>query len=500
MLIIGSGIAGFANAYYIRRYCPSARITIATKTDLLESSTRHAQGGIACVWASPDSLDDHIQDTLNAGAGLCHPEIVALCVSKGAARLEDLIHLGVPFTRKDAAFDLHREGGHSHRRILHVDDQTGSSIHDSLLRAVLNDPLITCRPYMQAIELLHDANGTCRGAHFIEHNTTITADITVLATGGTGRLYAHTSNPETSTGDGIALAFLAGARVANLEMMQFHPTLLWKEGSPFLITEALRGEGAELITLNGHAFTKSYHPLGSLAPRDSVSQAIVRECLKTHDSHVLLDCSSIHEEHFAKRFPVIFKTLQKNGIYAPKQPIPVFPAAHYTCGGILVNAFGQSDIPSLYAVGETASTGLHGANRLASNSLLEALVFAHEAAYAIAGHTNQSLPPIKVSPLERGTPYPMQALHKTLWDNVGILRTQAGLQKAQEDISSLHHTLMEEPASQQRRLAEHMLLLGNLMVQSALLRKESRGVHALAEFPEKNNIYCQDTILGLKTL
>ena len=396
VLILGSGVAGLSVALkYARK---GAKVTVVCKADLAEGATRYAQGGIATVWAKQDSFEEHQRDTLVAGAGLCRENIVDLCVREGPARVQELIDMGVAFTKAHPVnglhptdptevFDLHREGGHGQRRILHADDLTGLAIERALIDNARHEKNITLLEQHVAIDLITEGKlfkrwrkpGRCLGAYVLNSISgeviTVASKITVLATGGAGKVYLYTTNPDISTGDGIAMAHRAGAKVANLEFMQFHPTCLYHPGArTFLITEALRGEGAVLKTLAGEEFMKRHHAMADLAPRDIVARAIDMEMKRTGDKHVWLDATPIHADELKKKFPNIYETCLKFGIDITSDPIPVVPACHYTCGGVLVDQNAQTDIENLYAVGETAFTGLHGANRLASNSLLEGLV------------------------------------------------------------------------------------------------------------------------------
>ena len=361
ILILGTGIAGLSAALKFARQNPDSRITVVAKADRAEGSTRYAQGGIASVWSKEDSFDEHTRDTLYAGAGLCHRDIVEICVKEGPDRVRELIELGVEFTRSHTpgadpteTFDLHREGGHGQRRILHADDLTGWAIEKALLDQIDRTPQIQVLEHHVGIDLITEGTlftrwrnpGRCLGAYVLDSRTgvvkTLAADFTLLATGGAGKVYLYTSNPDTATGDGIAMAYRAGARVANLEFMQFHPTCLYHPGArTFLISEALRGEGAVLKTAAGpgrepEEFMQRHHPMGSLAPRDVVARAIDLEMKRTGDKHVLLDATRIPAEELKRKFPNIYEMCLQCGIDITRQPIPVVPACHYTCGGVLV--------------------------------------------------------------------------------------------------------------------------------------------------------------------
>jgi L-aspartate oxidase len=559
VLILGTGIAGLSAALKFAEKC---RVILVCKAEPEEGSTRYAQGGIASVWSKEDSFEEHKQDTLVAGAGLCHEDIVDICVQEGPERVRELIRLGVEFTKihpdskvraatiggeaslsgavaidgkeipTDPAevFDLHREGGHRQRRILHADDLTGWAIEKALLEQVARHPNITVLDHHIAVDLITEGKvlkrwrkpGKCLGAYVLDIRTgkvdTLAADVTLLATGGAGKVYLYTSNPDTTTGDGIAMAYRAGARVANLEFMQFHPTCLYHPSArTFLITEALRGEGAVLRTIAGEEFMIRHHAMGSLAPRDIVARAIDIEMKRTGDKHVLLDCSPIPADEFPKKFPNIFETCMKYGIDPTKVAIPVVPAAHYTCGGVVVDEDAQTTIEGLYAVGEVACTGLHGANRLASNSLLEAVVFAHRAvqhalptltttaAAENGGPTLPALPDWDVGhavELEERIDIAANWLEirNLMWNYVGIVRSNRRLERAQRRLSLLKAEvnayywdfLLTKDLIELRNL----LTVSELIVQCALMRKESRGLHYTVDYPGLDTSHPpQDSVL-----
>ncbi len=388
-LVIGSGLAGLS---FSLKAAGAGSIALVTKQDIAESSSRYAQGGIAAVTDRDDSFQDHIRDTLRAGDGLCRPGVVELVVNSAPERIRELIELGVRFTRRRKnrmEYDLGREGGHSRRRVLHAADQTGAEIEKCLAEAVLNDPRIKVFEYHIAVNLITvsqpDGGRRCWGAYVLNTRTgkvkTFLARTTILATGGAAKVYLYTSNPDTTAGDGVAMAYRAGATVANMEFMQFHPTCLFHpEAKSFLISEAVRGEGGILKTVAGKPFMHRYHPMKSLAPRDVTARAIDFEMKKSGDDYVLLDITHQPAPFIRKRFPHIYRECRRFGIDMTKTPIPVVPAAHYSCGGVRTDTRGRTTVPGLLAIGEVACTGLHGANRLASNSLLEALVFAERAA------------------------------------------------------------------------------------------------------------------------
>jgi L-aspartate oxidase len=537
VLVLGTGIAGLSTAL---KFADRCQVTLVAKTDRAEGSTRYAQGGIASVWSKQDSYEEHKQDTLVAGAGLCHPDIVDLCVREGPARVQELIQLGVEFTRippsegalsADPAeiFSLHREGGHGRRRILHADDLTGWAIEKALLDRISTHPNITVLEHHIAVDLITEGKilkrwrkpGRCLGAYVLNIETgkviTLSSQITVLATGGAGKVYLYTSNPDVATGDGIAMAYRAGARVANLEFIQFHPTCLFHpEARTFLISEALRGEGAVLRNLKGEDFMTRHHAMGSLAPRDIVARAIDMEMKRTGDKHAYLDCSAIPKDALRRKFPNIYETCIRFGIDITQQPIPVVPAAHYTCGGVQVNEHGQASIENLYAVGEVACTGLHGANRLASNSLLEAVVFAHRTVqHAIpkllsAPRENRSREaPARLPEWDVGQAVQLEEqidivanwleIRHLMWNYVGIVRSNRRLERAQRRLNLLKaevnvyywNYLLTKDLIELRNL----LTVADLIVQCALLRKESRGLHYTSDFPHSNDAFKTDTVI-----
>lgn len=536
ILILGTGIAGLSTALKFASY-EKNQITLVCKADPAEGSTRYAQGGIASVWSKQDSFEEHKEDTLRAGAGLCHEPIVEICVREGPERVQELIDLGVQFTKKNStsvdpteAFDLHREGGHGKRRILHADDLTGWEIERALLHQVRKKSNIRILDHHVAIDLITEGKlfkrwrkpGRCLGAYALNTQTgtiiTLPAQITVLATGGAGKVYLYTSNPDTSTGDGIAMAYRAGARVANLEFMQFHPTCLFHPSArTFLISEAMRGEGAILKNLKGESFMGRHHPMASLAPRDIVARAIDMEMKKTGDRHVHLDATHLAPLELQKKFPHIYETCHVHGIDITRQRIPVVPAAHYTCGGVLVDKYSQTNIEGLYAVGEVACTGLHGANRLASNSLLEAVVFAHRTAQhafrKLEDHEKSRQPDLPFPQLpewEIGHAVEIEEqidiaanwheVRHLMWNYVGIVRSNRRLERAKRRLELLKAEVntyyWDFRLTQDLIELRHLLTVADLIVQCALLRKESRGLHYTVDYPETDDrAFRQDTIL-----
>jgi L-aspartate oxidase len=536
VLILGTGIAGLSTALKFVSKSAAIQVTLVAKERPEEGSTRYAQGGIASVWSKDDSFEEHIQDTLSAGAGLCDPVVVENCVREGPARVRELIDWGVRFTQQKGvdpteelgfAYDLHREGGHSQRRILHADDLTGLEIERALLAQAQAHPRIRILENHIAIDLITEGKlfkrwrspGRCLGAYVLDSNSgqilTLAAQVTVLATGGAGKVYLYTSNPDVATGDGVAMAHRAGARVSNLEFMQFHPTCLFHpQARTFLISEALRGEGATLKNLGGESFMERYHALRELAPRDVVARAIDSEMKRTGDRHVWLDATSIPQVR--DRFPHISETCQKLGIDITVDPIPVVPAAHYHCGGVQVGQHGQTGVASLYAIGEVSCTGLHGANRLASNSLLEAVVYGHrvvEHALPLLSEDSSGSAPISAPDLPewdpgRATPIEEKIdiaatwleVRSLMWNYVGIVRTHRRLDRARRRLEMIRaevnsyywNNLLTRDLIELRNL----ITVAELMVQSALLRRESRGLHYIVDYPEKDDsTFKRDTVL-----
>ena len=512
-LVIGSGLAGLA---YALKMADHGRVVILSKTSAPQTNTARAQGGIAAVMSSDDSFENHIRDTLVAGAGLCHEEIVRNVVETAPARIQDLVNWGVHFDVSDGAgnpLDLSREGGHSHRRVLHVEDHTGRDIHEHLLSRALAHKNIVIREHAFAMDLIldHDAKPfdinppRCIGAHVYNKSTdavtSIFARFVILASGGAGKTYLYTSNWSGATGDGIAMAYRAGARVANMEFMQFHPTCLYHPNARnFLITEALRGEGGELVNSEGVAFAKLAHPMGSLAPRDIVARAIDAEMKRSGAACVYLDATHLSESLLKSHFPDIYKTCLEYGIDITRDPIPVVPAAHYLCGGVLADINGCTDIRGLLATGETACTGLHGANRLASNSLLECLVFSHNAAAYSIEHGDSFPPPeifddfLAAGRTGGSTEDEMvvitqvwEEIRRLMWNYVGIVRSNRRLERARTrlktilaEVSEYYGTKVHPDIIELRNIA----LVADLTVTCALSRKESRGIHFNMDYPD----------------
>ncbi|MDR1191304.1 MAG: L-aspartate oxidase [Verrucomicrobiales bacterium] len=524
-LVLGSGVAGLTSALKLARL---GSVAVITKKSRAESSTNYAQGGIACVTSAEDSFELHVQDTLTAGAGLCKEEVVRSYVAEAPARIRELIEIGVRFSgsqhRADGAttvsgLDLGREGGHSKRRILHAKDMTGREVERALLATVERHPNITIFENATAIDLITatkiGAGGTdrCLGAYVLDNATnsvvTFTAKVTVLATGGCGKCYLYTTNPDIATGDGVALAFRAGVGVANMEFIQFHPTCLYHPlTKSFLISEALRGEGAVLVNGNGAEFASKYDPRASLAPRDIVARAIDAEMKRTGAACVFLDITRKREDFLRERFPNIFAHCESLGINIARQPIPVVPAAHYQCGGVLVNPDGATALAGLYAVGEVACTGLHGANRLASNSLLEALVLAQRSAARIERALAVTPADVAVPEWEEGSAsdpdelvivtHNWREIRQIMWDYVGIVRTDKRLARAARRLEILlkeiHEYYWNFKVTGDLLELRNLALTSWLIVQSAMQRKESRGLHYTLNYPAPLPV-ARDTVI-----
>jgi L-aspartate oxidase len=524
VLVLGSGIGGLAAALEAADRC---EVVVATKRAAEESNTRYAQGGIAGALGKDDSFDLHVEDTLTAGAGLCHRDAVEVCVRSAPGRIAWLVEQGVTFSKlpQDVAmeleFDLGREGGHSRRRVLHARDLTGWEIERVLVEKARRHPNIRFLEDHMGLDLWRrtDPDGEARvqGAFLIErptgHVEAVRARVTVLATGGAGKVYLYTSNPDIASGDGVAMAFRAGARVANLEFFQFHPTCLYHpKAKSFLISEALRGEGGVLRRKDGGAFMDSYHPLKELAPRDIVARAIDHEMKRTGDDHVLLDMTHLDAAFLEQRFPHIFATCLKYGVDIRTEPIPVVPAAHYQCGGVLTDLEGRSSVRGLYAVGEVACTGLHGANRLASNSLLEGLVFGHRAADDILATIGSQPEPVDAEPpawmLQAAAPeaesvvvsQDWDEVRRLMWNYVGIVRSNRRLLGARRRLDLLIQEVREHvlsaPLTPDLAELRNLVEVARLIVECALTRQESRGLHFNVDYPTiDDSRFLRDTIL-----
>ena len=507
-LVLGGGVAGLSFALEAAQY---GSVAVLTKRSRSESNTMYAQGGVAAVLSERDSFEQHVADTVDAGAGLNNPEAVSVTVREGPDRVRELAALGAHFdTRANGEFDLGREGGHTRRRIVHAGDITGREIERALLAACDDRPTIQFFPDSAAIDLILDRRSPhgqprCLGAYVL-HPTgeieTFLARVTVLATGGAGKVYLYTTNPDVATGDGVAMAYRAGARIANMEFYQFHPTCLFSpEAKNFLISEALRGEGGKLRLRNGALFMQRYDPRGELAPRDIVARAIDSELKRTGDDYVLLDMTHLGRAFLIERFPNIYETCKAFGIDMAVQPIPVVPAAHYQCGGVSTDLGGRTSVPGLFAVGEVAHTGLHGANRLASNSLLEGLVFGHRAARVAADEPPVKAPVDDVPPWDPGAAvdpneavlvtHNWEEVRRLMWNYVGIVRTDKRLMRARRRLDLLREEIRDyywrfkvtRDVIELRNIAE----VASLIVECASRRKESRGLHYNLDYPNRDD-------------
>jgi L-aspartate oxidase len=532
ILVIGSGIAGLTFALKV---ADRRRVAVVTKKEKVETSTNYAQGGIAAVLSPEDSFDLHIRDTLTAGDGLCQPEIVEMVVRNGPKRIKELATLGVRFKPgelESVPFDLGREGGHSRNRIVHSQDMTGREIERVLVAMAEAHPNITLFEDHIAIDLIIECHllkrglqttqrhERCWGAYVLdtEGNRILTflAEETLICTGGAGKVYVYTSNPDVATGDGVAMAYRGGAQIANMEFVQFHPTCLYHpHAKNFLISEAVRGEGGRLIDKRGRPFMEKYHPLKDLACRDVVARAIDTEIKQSGDDCVYVDVSHRDADFLRQRFPNIYEKCLSLGIDITREPIPVVPAAHYICGGICTDRRGRTSIQHLYTLGESACTGLHGANRLASNSLLEALVFAHSAAEDINSKPTTSAEKISfpdVPPLEMPEnvnssemvliAYNWDIIRRLMWNYVGIVRTEKRLHLAETHLAQIQREINEHypNISLNSDLIElrNLATVAEMIVNCALKRKESRGLHFNVNHPQKDDEHWRkDTLIRL---
>ncbi len=524
VLIIGSGAAGLGLAL---RLPARLRVAVIAKRDIQEGNTLYAQGGVSAVLDSSDSIDSHVADTLKAGAGLCHDDAVRFAVTHGREQIEWLQAQGVPFTTEKTGngngngnFHLTREGGHSHRRVVHAADSTGRAIETSLVDAVKARTNISWFERHIAVDLVTGrkigaSSNRCLGAYILdrEHGkvSVFSAKFTVLATGGASKVYLYTSNPDVSTGDGIAMAWRAGCRVANMEFIQFHPTCLYHpKAKNFLVTEAVRGEGGLLKLPDGSRFMPRFDARGELASRDIVARAIDHEMKRLGLQYVLLDISHKPAEFIREHFPTIHARCLEYGVDITREPIPVVPAAHYTCGGVITDLQARTDIAGLYAIGETAHTGLHGANRMASNSLLECLVFGAAAAVDIEANCNNVAYPDKLpewdesqvtdSDEEVVVSHNWDELRRFMWDYVGIVRTDKRLERAKHRVDLLAREINDYywnfRVTNDLLELRNLVLVADLIIRSAMVRKESRGLHYTLNHPQADETHSpQDTIL-----
>ena len=536
VLIIGSGAAGLTLAL---RIADSHEVMIVSKDTLGEGSTRYAQGGISAVLDSADSLEAHAADTMAAGAGLCDPDIVRFAIEQGPAAIDWLVEQGVEFTRNgdsagsNSGYHLTREAGHSHRRVIHAEDRTGQAIENTLEARVRQHSSISVLEYHVAVDLISSqqagqASRRCAGAYLLETRSgkvrPVAADYVVLATGGASKVYLYTSNPRGATGDGIAMAWRAGCRVANMEFMQFHPTCLYVPGQAptadarsFLISEAVRGEGGQLLLPDGSRFMPGFDERGELAPRDVVARAIDHEMKRLGLECVWLDISHKGGDFIREHFPTIHQRCLELGHDMTAGPIPVVPAAHYTCGGVMTDHRGRTDLPGLYAVGETAFTGLHGANRMASNSLLECLVFSTTAGADILANplspvTPETPPPwdesrVTDSDEEIVVSHNWLELRRLMWDYVGIVRSTKRLRRAhdrvlllQREINEYYSNFVVTPDLLELR---NLTMVAELIIEAAMRRRESRGLHYSLDYPDRtpddaavNTLLVPDSYVG----
>ncbi len=521
-LVIGSGLAGLTFALKVAQ---RGTVNIITKKKVKESNTNYAQGGIAAVFGDDDNLELHKQDTFIAGAGLCHDDAVNVLVKEGPDRIKELIEWGVQFSKnKEKQYDLAKEGGHSRNRIFHAKDMTGAEVEKTLIQRVKNHPNINIYENHQAIDLIteHHVLGNlradfniCFGAYVFDKNEkkvrTYQAGNTLLATGGASHVYLHSTNPKIATGDGVAMAYRAGARIANMEFIQFHPTSLYNPGNKtFLITEAMRGFGAVLRNAKGKTFMHQYDKREELAPRDIVARAIDTEMKKDGDDCVFLDVTHLEAKELKNRFPGIYDHCIKNlNLDITKEQIPVVPAAHYVCGGVMTDLDGQTSMKNLYASGESAHTGVHGANRLASNSLLEALVFSHRAATKLNSISQNQYDHVNIPEwYDQGLAneeewvlikHNIKELQTIMWDYVGIVRSQNHLHRAFSRIEFLYREI--EDYYKRTKLFPQLIALRNLtaiaylIISSAIRRKESRGLHFMSDFPRPSDKHLKDSII-----
>ena len=516
VLIIGSGAAGLSLALHLpARY----RVALLSKADLYQGSTYLAQGGMAAVLHNRDTVDSHVEDTLAAGAGLCRRDAVEFTVRNSRRCVEWLVAQGVDFdvredhpNERDREFHLAMEGGHSHRRIIHAADRTGRAISEVLTEKATAADNIEIFTHRMAVDLLVD-NGRCQGAHILNQQTghvdLFQATAVVLATGGASKAYLYTSNPDGASGDGIAMAWRAGCRVANLEFNQFHPTCLYHpKAKSFLITEAIRGEGGRLLLPDGQSFMSTFDERGELAPRDVVARAIDHEMKRLGADCLFLDISHRSRDFLQAHFPTVMSRCAEYGIDISSEPIPVVPAAHYTCGGIVVDTNGHTDVAGLYAIGETSCTGLHGANRMASNSLLECLVFAESAAAHIAATLDQAPAPAAAASWDESQvtdsdedvviSHNWDELRRFMWDYVGIVRTNKRLQRALHRVQLLQAEIAEYygnyKVSNDLLELRNLAMVAELMIHCAISRKESRGLHYTLDYPQLLPV-AKDTVL-----
>ncbi len=502
-VILGSGVAGLRAAIEL---ASAGNVVVVTKDVLRESSTEYAQGGVAAALSDEDEVGIHYSDTIRAGDGLCREEAVKVLVEEGPDRIRELIQWGAEFDKRGTKLDFTLEAAHSRRRVLHAHgDSTGREIERVLINKVSNMKNISRLPFAIGIDFIV-VDGRCVGTVVVKENTAIIifSRATLLATGGAGQIFIRTTNPAVTTGDGMAMALRAGAQLENMEFVQFHPTALFVPGAPnFLLSEAMRGEGGILRNINGENFMKNYHSDGELAPRDVVSRAIISEMVKTRSSHVYLDLTHLDSQFIKKRFPRIYSTCLNYGIDITKEMIPVSPAAHYIMGGVKTDIYGRTSLPGLYAAGEVASTGVHGANRLASNSLLEGLVYGKRAGETAREEKAMNFPgsswkvEIKFKELEKVDEY-YNLIRRVMWERAGIIRCNESLSIAKRELEGLRY--LTRGCYKERKALEvkNMLQCSMAIVESALKRQCSIGAHYRSDYPDKAGCF-YNTIAWLES-
>ncbi|MBN1620264.1 L-aspartate oxidase [candidate division WOR-3 bacterium] len=513
IIVVGSGLAGLFFALEISK---KFDVLILTKKEGIDANTNYAQGGIAAVHGKDDSFDIHYEDTLRTGEGLCNEEALKIMVEEGPELVRKLFSLGVEFSLKGDSPDLWLEGGHSRRRIWHSKDSTGNAIEKTLIDLVKNNSHIELREKTMVIDLICE-EGRCKGVEAISSDGKSLiqerSDGVMMASGGIGQVYEFTTNPKIATGDGIAIAYRAGADICNMEFIQFHPTSLYEENKPedmksFLISEAVRGEGAVIKSLSGADIMKNVHSQGSLAPRDIVARAIQAYLFETKEKYVVLDASKISRDRFKNKFPHIYSECIRRKVDLRDMKIPVVPAAHYICGGIKIDMDGRTHLPGLFASGEAAFSGVHGANRLASNSLLEALVFSNRAAKILLDGNFFEWEPASVErgkkagfiPDEKKAERAKSSLQKIMWDKCGIVRDQEKLEEALREIREMKKICSEKSGDVNTAGAElvNMLVVSEGIVLSAISRKESRGLHFRRDMPRMSEEFARDTVLSIR--
>jgi len=523
ILVVGSGIAGLVFALEVAKF---GRVVVLTKRTAEVTNTGLAQGGIAAAWLEEDSWQAHVADTLEAGAGLCRRDVVEFVAKNARTRVQDLIEFGCHFDQFEGTYDLHREGGHSTRRVLHSKDRTGAEIMRALLEAVAAHPNIEIKEHRMVVDLVTEGSLARRrgelppvpdrvvGLYALDTKTGVVeahgARIVALCTGGAGKVYLYTSNPDVASGDGVAIAWRAGARVANMEFVQFHPTCLFHpDARNFLISEALRGEGGILRNGAGEAFMGRFDPRKELAPRDIVARAIDAELKRRGEDCAFLDMTHMSRADLEGQFPTIYQRCKELGIDIATQPIPVVPAAHYICGGVVTDVAGETDLQHLFAIGEVACTGLHGANRLASNSLLEGAVFAHAAAQRVREQLPDAPEAIVLPPWDAGTASEpdeqvvitqiWDEVRRFMWNYVGIVRTNRRLLRAQKRIDlvqeEIRHHYWDFALTGDLVELRNLATVAELVVACALRRRESRGLHYNVDYPDTDPRFLRETVL-----